>query len=79
MHHFGKFLLIFELGRGRILDPKSGLGKSLLMTNGNLMKVESIAEAPLALKCLFLTFNILLESKMNILLCTDVGAQWLSA
>ena len=30
IHHFGKFLLIFELGRGRYLGPKSGLGKSLV-------------------------------------------------
>ena len=32
--HFGKFLLIFELGRAEYIGPKSGLGKS--MTSSHL-------------------------------------------
>ena len=31
IHPFGKFLLIFLIGKGPIFGPKSGLGKSLNM------------------------------------------------
>ena len=36
IHHFGKFLLIFELGKGSIFGPISGLGKSLTLTMTDL-------------------------------------------